>query len=225
MWNLEGDLKDLMSTEFLHPKEVVLTIRHTDWWDWEDDEDLAFNGQWVEAVSEVLPASVGKFQIELESVMRKREQVDAIATQMAKHWFFKRKDDIPLFPDSSCNSNETSQWRGSSTWHRQRWPRDETEKGWIDYHLVTVTFQRQLDVEKQGGIVSEEVAKLAEDDEFPESWFNLFTVRERHSDGEDDEEYDEEHRDEDIIFEESSEDEPTDEGSIDDGLPRRAIYR
>ncbi|CAH0000057.1 unnamed protein product [Clonostachys byssicola] len=144
-----GHLHKLLTTPELRPRVVTLTIRHADWWFWENDEPLRFEGEWIKVVSGSVPSSVGEIRIELESLERKKSQVDEIARQMKDKWSFRRTDGEVLFAAESA----VSRWRGTSRWGQQRWIRDETSEGVIDYYIVTVVFRpdavlqrRQLEV-------------------------------------------------------------------------------
>jgi hypothetical protein len=151
----DGDLATILRTPYLAPRAVTLTIRHTDWWFWEDDEPLTFSGKWIAAVGKAMTASTNVFRIELESLERKKDQVDKIADQMAKEWFIKRSDGVVLYADVSGKSRKVDRWSGSSIWHGRRWTRDETEPHRLDYYIVTVTFRPQLEIERSGGTISE----------------------------------------------------------------------
>lgn len=162
----EGDLKAILRLPHLAPRTVTLTIRHTDWWYWESDEPLHFEGNWIEGVSRVMSSSTNKFCIELESLERKKDQVDMIADQMIKKWYFKRKDGAVLYAEASGATRKESRWSGSSTWHNQRWVRDETEPGRLDYYIVSVTFRPQIDIERSGGSISEAALDAAQKEHF-----------------------------------------------------------
>lgn len=146
----------------LHPRTLTLTIRHADWWWWESDQPLRFEGNWIWSVNQQLPPSVREFRIELESVQRKKEQVDSIAKQMAERWFFKRTDGVALFADASGAANAVDTWTGSSTWNDETWTRDETRPGEIDYYILSVVFRPRYAVERRGGQVSPQAARAAE---------------------------------------------------------------
>ncbi|EWZ33442.1 hypothetical protein FOCG_16941 [Fusarium oxysporum f. sp. radicis-lycopersici 26381] len=164
MYRLEDNgLQDILRTPHLAPRTMTLTIRHTDWWYWEDDEPLHFEGNWIEGVCQVLTPSTTQFCIELESLERKKDQVDKIAKQMVDAWFFKRPDGVVLYADTSNANRKVSRWSGSSTWHGQRWTRDETEPNKLDYYIVSVTFRPLISIERSGGSVSEKAIKEAQD--------------------------------------------------------------
>lgn len=176
MWALErGHLATMLRTlPQLHPRSLTLTIRHTDWWWWESDEPLRFEGSWLRAVNErLLPPSVREFCIELESVQRKKEQLESIAKQMAERWFFKRTDGVALFADASGAANTVNTWTGSSTWHDKTWTRDETRPGEIDYYILSVVFRPRFAVERRGGQVSPRAAHNAEQEGYAVSSLEL----------------------------------------------------
>ncbi|XXG99594.1 hypothetical protein Hte_005934 [Hypoxylon texense] len=178
MYKLEGgNLAGLLNTPGLYPRRVTLTIRHADWWYWESDEPLRFEAGWIKAVCDVLPSSVRELRIELESLERKKDQVDSIAKQMREKWFFKRTDDAALLPDVTGRNVEVSRWSGTSTWHNKRWVRDETAPGRIDYYVLCVPFQLQHVVERKGGEVSDETIRAARDNAFDNHKMRLFTEK------------------------------------------------
>ncbi|MBE3110726.1 MAG: hypothetical protein IMZ46_09490, partial [Acidobacteria bacterium] len=99
MYRIEqGEMESLMATPGLHPRALTLTIRHTDWWYWETDEPMRFEARWLR---QALPSSVREVRIELESTMRRKDQVDAIAKQMREKWFFVRADGRVLYADAT----------------------------------------------------------------------------------------------------------------------------
>jgi hypothetical protein len=160
MYMLEGGhLYSLFKSDYLRPRSWTLTIRHADWWYWEQDEPLRFESKWIKPVSKVMPNSVREIRIELESLQRKKDQINKIATQMVDRWYFKRRDGATLFADATPGTWEVDTWTGSSHWHNQRWVRDETEDGKIDYYIVTVTFRLESALMRRGGKISD-TAKL-----------------------------------------------------------------
>ncbi|OTA80281.1 hypothetical protein M434DRAFT_401823 [Hypoxylon sp. CO27-5] len=173
----EGRLAGLLRTPGLYPRRLTLTIRHADWWYWEQDRPLRFEAQWIEGVCAVLPGSVREFYIELESLERKKDQVDSIAKQMREKWFFKRTDGATLFPDVTGGNVEVSRWSGTSTWNGQTWTRDETAPGRIDYYVVCVPFRLQHVVERKGGAVSDEAVRAASGNVFKAHKMKLHVAR------------------------------------------------
>lgn len=136
-----GNMARLLRTEDLHPRSVTLTVRHADWWNWEDDEPLRLEGKWIPAVSQVLSSSVREVRVELETLERKKGQADSLATQMAEKWWFKRGDGVELYADRDDGATTVARWQGTSRWHDRRWVRDETSEGVIDYYVKTIVFR------------------------------------------------------------------------------------
>ncbi|KAJ6783951.1 hypothetical protein PWT90_02134 [Aphanocladium album] len=165
-------LEDDKLAEFLEQfpdlsfRRLFITIRHADFWFWEDDEPLRFEGEWIPRVCRALPPTVREVIIEMETVKRKSMQLDDIANQMGQRWHFRTKDGKALFADSTANSHEVSSWQGSSIWHRQRWVRDEISNGIIEYYVGSVRFKPRHVVERAGGTVSDEALGAAASEEF-----------------------------------------------------------
>lgn len=154
MYKLEqGEMGKFLGTlpDTLHIRTITLTIRHTDWWFWEEDQPLRLEGEWVPHIFEHLSPSLREFRIELESLERKRDQVQAIADQMMDKWYFRRRDGELLFADHT----EESRWTGASRWQGKTWTRDESRPNEIDYYILTVSFKREAVVERNGSTISE----------------------------------------------------------------------
>jgi len=153
MWAIErGQFARLLAIPGLHPRTLTLTIRHQDWWWWEHDEPLRMESAWVPPVFNYLSDSVRELRIELETLERKKEQVEEIGKQMRERWYFRRADDVVLFPDLSDNGTVVDRWTGPSTFDGETWTRDESREGEIDYYILTVIFRPQKVVERIGQI-------------------------------------------------------------------------
>ncbi|KAH8650489.1 hypothetical protein BGZ61DRAFT_469291 [Ilyonectria robusta] len=160
----EGELIHLVSK--LNPRRLRLIIRHTDWRNWQHDHTLYLRGSWLKTLNETLSksSSLRKVQVELESLSRKQEQVDAIADQMRRRWFFRGEEGL-LYASSEIHCSTSyewsgaSTWFGSNTWSRERWIRDEVAPGRIDYYVTVITFQTEARIRQSGGRVDGE-AKL-----------------------------------------------------------------
>jgi len=107
---------------------------------------------WVPPVFNYLSDSVRELRIELETLERKKEQVEEIGKQMRERWYFRRADDVVLFPDLSDNGTVVDRWTGPSTFDGETWTRDESREGEIDYYILTVIFRPQKVVERIGQI-------------------------------------------------------------------------
>ena len=77
--------------------------------------------------------------MEIESLQRKKNQIDWIASEMLKKWHFKKIDGTIM--SATSESCEVSTWSGSSTWEGERWLRDETKPGTNDYYVKTITWK------------------------------------------------------------------------------------
>lgn len=158
-----GNFARLLQTPELHPRTLTLTIRHADWWHWEEDDPLKFEGRWIPKVNEALSESVREIRIEVESLERKKAQVDGIAGQMMQKWFFKRADGVVLYAD--CK--EVTRWKGTSRWHNMRWTRDESAEGVIDYYFTTVVFRPEHVLRKKSRAISALAKEYAQSAEAP----------------------------------------------------------
>ena len=80
--------------------------------------------------------------MELETLERKKSQVEEIAKGMVEGWRFARVDGVLLSANAKENSSlEPIEWTGSSTWLRQRWIRDENRPDQLDYIVKTVVWR------------------------------------------------------------------------------------
>lgn len=193
MYRLEaGGLAALLNVDGLHPRQLTLTIRHTDWWYWEHDHPLRFEAKWINAVSAAMSPSTREFRIELESLERKKVQIDAIGKHMTENWFFKRNDGTVLYADVSGKCQKTSRWTGTSTWHNNRWTRDENEDGKLDYYILTITFESEYAIEKKGGAVSETAKRNAQQPFYHHVPVSFRNTEDESEDGDEDDEDDSE---------------------------------
>jgi hypothetical protein len=163
MYKIEqGDLATVLRNTNLHPRSLTLTVRHTDWWWWETDEPLWFEADWIPRLSEFLSSSVRQVRIQMESLERKKGQVEAVVKHMSERWYFRRSDGEILYPDVTRKMVEVSRWTGSSTWHGNTWTRDEARPGELDYYVAEVVFRQRHVLERLGGRVSEMAVEDAE---------------------------------------------------------------
>ena len=77
--------------------------------------------------------------MELESLQRKKNQIDWVANEMVKAWHLERKDGSIMSADN--DELDVSNWSGSSTWNNERWVRDETKPSINEYYVKTVTWK------------------------------------------------------------------------------------
>lgn len=131
-------LQQVLDVPGLHPRSVTIVIRHTDWYSWEYDNSLYISSDFVNNCR--FPDSVREINMELESLERKKNQIDYIASRIAASWQFRRRDGTKLTAKYS-NSVNVSKWSGSSIFGGVRWVRDESRPLVLDYHIATVTWQ------------------------------------------------------------------------------------
>lgn len=139
LWCLEGgvSLRNVLNVPHLNPLSVCVTIRHTDWWWWESDTPLKIAAAWVDDCR--IPASTQVMRMQLESAMRRKDQIDDIANQMIEKWTFRRDDGI--FMKAAKEDVSVRSWTGKSTWEGNRWVRDESRPSEIDYYVKTVVWK------------------------------------------------------------------------------------
>ncbi|TKX23076.1 hypothetical protein C1H76_4728 [Elsinoe australis] len=130
-------LQDVLDLENLNPRTVITTIRHTDFPGWKTDEPLSISGTWVSRC--ILPTSVNKFVLEIESLKRKAAQVNYLTKAALQTWFFRRTDGSVLTADVSDVT--VSEWQGRSTLNDRRWIRDESLPNELHYHITKLIFR------------------------------------------------------------------------------------
>ncbi|KAI4740150.1 hypothetical protein E4T50_09409 [Aureobasidium sp. EXF-12298] len=130
-------LQGILNLDFFYPKVITITIRHTDWWYWESDNNLHLDATWVDFCR--FPNSLTELRVAFESLERKKDQIDDVVKQAMEGWVFRRKDGTELSA-SDCKP-EIMRWSGSATWGHHRWLRDETSPNKLDYYVSTVTWR------------------------------------------------------------------------------------
>ncbi|KAI9651737.1 MAG: hypothetical protein M1831_000487 [Alyxoria varia] len=134
------NLQRILGMRHFYPRCVTLTLRHTDWWNWEYDEGLRIAARWVDYCR--LPRTVTEFRMELETLERKKPQAEEIAKKMVEGWQFTRTDGVQLCADAKeVSSIQPIEWSGKSTWLGQRWIRDENRPEELDYIVKTIVWR------------------------------------------------------------------------------------
>ncbi|CAD0085124.1 unnamed protein product [Aureobasidium vineae] len=147
-------LQDILNLRFFYPKVITITIRHTDWWFWESDNNLHFDATWVDFCR--FPNSLTELRVAFESLERKKDQIDDVVNQAMEGWVFRRKDDTELSA-RDCEPG-IMRWSGSSTWGHHRWIRDETGPNKLDYYVSTVIWRPVSSTSNRGEASSAHVA-------------------------------------------------------------------
>ena len=142
--SLEGGshLSPILDLQTFFPRQITITVRHHDWCNWEDDEFLQIDAHWVNECR--FPSSLMEISVELESLQRKKPQIDEIASQMVEGWHFQKKDGTIMSAKREDCSVDT--WSGSSTWEEQRWIRDETKPETIEYYIKAVMWKPNIEL-------------------------------------------------------------------------------
>jgi len=136
--------RHLCDIAFFKPRRMSITIRHTDFWNWESNQPMRIRGDWIQQAS--LPDSVREVSIDFESTIQRQDQVDFLADKAASLWYFKRKDDALLVADPE--EKISMRWSGSSTWEGQRWTEYEARPNEIDYYVRTIKFKIQPELDE-----------------------------------------------------------------------------
>ena len=118
LWALESGhpLRQILTLQHFHPRSMTITIRHTDTWYWESDTPLRIASRWVR--DSRFPDNLRELRVELESLERRKDQVDYMAAQMVEKWQFVRRDNSWLSAKGS--PVKIMRWSGSSTWGGRR---------------------------------------------------------------------------------------------------------
>lgn len=136
IWNglqMGNDGRSLRSSCRIAPRKFTITFRHTDWWFWESNEALGIDpfrpGRtrasemgtrshdryynrtgWGEQISSI--PSLEEFVIEFETIMRKRDQLDAII-QRALQWKFPMDTGNSIYLVAEPRSLSAYTWIGA----------------------------------------------------------------------------------------------------------------
>jgi hypothetical protein len=149
LWSLEPGqtLRPILHMQHFSPLSLTITIRHTDWWSWESDAHLSLSAQFIRCNR--FPTSLLNVNLELESLARKKPQIDYIASRICQSWFLETASsgggEAPQVMTAKEADCVTSTWTGTSIWNDARWIRDETEPETLEYYVKTVVFRMHKD--------------------------------------------------------------------------------
>ncbi|KAH6874650.1 hypothetical protein BKA70DRAFT_1350028 [Coprinopsis sp. MPI-PUGE-AT-0042] len=91
--------RTFIQAEGLRPRTVKVTIRYTDWWNWESKAALDLVSIIPELDAYYFPESVDTFIIELETAEHKKKELEGMVKQVVEGkqtWRWKRLDDEHL---------------------------------------------------------------------------------------------------------------------------------
>lgn len=153
MFFLEG----LYTPNDFQPRMLHVTIRHTDWWNWESEERLRLKMSWVMALlnspdlrsTEILKLELETLDYKVNQLQPILEQIQSLVSEdLATHWI----DDKPA---STCfvltNDPEVYTWEGPADINNQHF-RPYAGRARLKYHVVTLTWKLRF-VEYPGGFV------------------------------------------------------------------------
>lgn len=128
----------------LKPKVVRVTWRHTDWFRWEDPLPLELDEQWIQrALNSSLMQGVQRFELELETLERNKEQLQAVVDRIS------RLEGSPLqLPSDRSLATQFKVVDKPGVWHWTGRPDindhvDEAHQGMdkLDYHVMILTWK------------------------------------------------------------------------------------
>lgn len=131
-----------------NPRILRITIRHTDWWYWEDDEPLRLEDGWVQALLNApLASCVEMLELELETLERKKDQLEPIVERLRKLGGMPRRVSL-VDPDdrratklvSSSKKPKISHWTGKLPSNAGLNTGRKEGKTW-DYHIALLTWR------------------------------------------------------------------------------------
>ncbi|QDS76826.1 hypothetical protein FKW77_002903 [Venturia effusa] len=72
------------------PRRITITLRYTDWWNWEMNSPLRIEDTWAEKFE--APNSVEEVVLELETRNGKKPELDALISRQVSKWVFRTED-------------------------------------------------------------------------------------------------------------------------------------
>ena len=134
----------------LRPTIFQVTIRQSDWWNWEEDEALGLDEKWVQAILDAPQlGGVDEFRLELETLSSKRKELDPIVERLRN----LQGKPSPISPaDPNCQVAapfviatplHTTSWsRSPQLVDREDWPIFKNMKT-LDLHVVTLRWNKR----------------------------------------------------------------------------------
>ncbi|KAK0451347.1 uncharacterized protein EV420DRAFT_713238 [Desarmillaria tabescens] len=129
----------------MRPRKLKITIRHSDWWYWENNHLLVLRVAWTDKIR--LVKRLEELEIELETIERDKDQMLAIA-QRIRSWKIDLWDGRVLSTEGRSLIHD--QWTGTSTFEGNRAWYDREKNAWTNrpgivrpvaplvYHTVTL---------------------------------------------------------------------------------------
>jgi hypothetical protein len=133
----------------LRPKVFHVTIRQSDWWEWEHDHPLYLDERWVQSILDA-PQLAGTelFKLELETIASKVDQLNPILGRLQA----SVGASLPVDPTNSTTVDEkkfvcasppkTWHWTRSPTLSGKMWPLFKDAKE-VNLHVAVLTWRKQ----------------------------------------------------------------------------------
>lgn len=128
--NLRRLCEEVIQREILPVRRLILTIRYTDWWEWENDQSLYIADHW-HGVNQI-PESVEEVVLELETRNGKKAELEEIVNRQLRHWTFRGVSGLAYPLDESRITRST--WLGSRT----------PGGSWREHHLTDVNCEGKM---------------------------------------------------------------------------------
>lgn len=102
------------------PEQLVVTLRYTDWWNWETDAPCDTN-QFFPMNDCPIPESVRRVVVEFETIEKKEKELDIVVASMfsdRQEWVWNRTDGKTLYVKGNAIEGagiETSSWWGPTS--------------------------------------------------------------------------------------------------------------
>ena len=160
------------------PKVLTITVRHTDWWWWENDALLDFKDSWLQQLlnSQII-AGVQEFRLELETLDYKLVQLKPIVERLKKlkgqwrHGGFhavygttQKRDQLSRFVAN--NDVDETTWFGPTTIGGKAQP-PYMRMVKLKYHILTITWRKDFGPEVEGFVDAASVARATNETRTP----------------------------------------------------------
>lgn len=143
-WDLKGIITS--AERDIPTRHLIITIRYTDWWFWEDNQPLRIDSRWIDRLE--LPDTLEKLTMELETRQGKKDELDAIVRRQVAAWEFKTSGGkrLTAAPPKAMSFIGTDRPGGTSYNHHKALynpaPKgmEPAQEGEMYYYLVSVDF-------------------------------------------------------------------------------------
>jgi hypothetical protein len=211
---LQSNLWSYLENGFLNLDTYTVTIRHTDWWNWESDSPLCFDESRIRALLRTPAAShIAEFRLELETLEWNMNQLRPIVDKLRSLAIHDPEERDGIHWELVEPFEETT-WSGPTNIDGADYD-IYAKRDKLDYRIVTAKWKRRyplLEATEQRWREEGSLLKLVELE--PPKISNEHHRDKSESSDEEDHEWDEDHDDED--HEDDNEDDENDDMEKDD---------